>query len=66
MLTIILVLVVAAAITLFLVKKSKTVDTNSNNIPEALEHIAVEVKEEVKETVAKVKKTTAKKKATKK
>ena len=61
MLTIIIVLAVAIAVTFFLMKKGKVADANNNNIPDALEHIAAEVKEEVKEVAKKVKKTTAKK-----
>ena len=48
MLTIIIVLAVAAVITFFLMKKGKVADANNTNIPDALEHIAAEVKEEVK------------------
>ena len=66
MLTIIIALVVAVAVTIFLMKKGKIADANNNNIPDAIEEKVAEVKEEVKEVVAKVKKTTAKKKTTKK
>lgn len=61
MLTIIIVLAVAIAVTFFLMKKGKIADANNNNIPDAIEEKVAEVKEVVK----KVKKTTAKK-ATKK
>lgn len=72
MLTLILVLVLAAAVTAFvLVKKGKVADANNNNIPDVIEKpievvksAIAEVKEEVK---AKAKKPAAKKKpATKK
>jgi len=66
MLLTILVTVAVIAAVVFLMKKGKIADANNNNIPDALEHVAAEVKEEVKEVAAKVKKTTAKKKTTKK
>lgn len=66
MLVTILVLAAIAVAVFFLMKKGKIADANNNNIPDAVEHAAAEVKEEVKEVVAKVKKTTAKKKTTKK
>ena len=66
MLVTILVLAAIAVAVFFLMKKGKIADANNNNIPDAVEKIAAEVKEEVKEKVAKVKKTTAKKKTTKK
>ena len=62
MLTIIIVLAVAAVITFLLMKKGKIADANNNNIPDAIENKVAEVKE----VVEKVKKTTAKKKTTKK
>ena len=62
MLTIIIVLAVAAVITFFLMKKGKIADANTNNIPDAIENKVAEVKE----VVEKVKKTTAKKKTTNK
>ena len=66
MLVTILVLAAIAVAVFFLMKKGKIADANNNNIPDAVEKVAAEVKEEVKEKVAKVKKTTAKKKTTKK
>ena len=62
MLTVIIVLVLAAALTFFLMKKGKIADTNKNNIPDAIETKVEAVKEEVK----KVKKPAAKNPAAKK
>ena len=47
MLTIIIVLAVAAVITFFLMKKGKIADANNNNIPDAIENKVAEVKEVV-------------------
>ena len=55
LLTIIVSLVIIATV-VFLMKKGKIADANNNNIPDALEHAAAEVKE----TVEKVKKTATK------
>jgi cell division protein FtsL len=67
MLTVIIVLVLVAAVsTVFLMKKGKIADTNNNNIPDAIETKVEAVKnlvEEVKEEVKKVKKPVAKKPA---
>ncbi len=65
LLTIIIAVAIISTV-VFLMKKGTIADKNGNNIPDALEHVAAEVKEEVKEVAAKVKKTTAKKKTTKK
>lgn len=64
----ILVLVVIAAVALFVAMKTgKVKDANNNNIPDALEEKVAEVKEEVKQVVEKVKKAKpAAKKQTKK
>ena len=73
MLTLIIVLVLAAAVTFVLMRKGKIADANNNNIPDAIENKVAEVKEkvaevkeEVKEVAAKVKKATPKKKTAKK
>jgi len=66
MLTIILVLAVSATVVFFLMKHNKIADANKNNIPDAVENKVAEVKEEVKEVIAKVKKTTTKKAKTQK
>jgi hypothetical protein len=56
MLTIIIVLVLAAALTFFLTKKGKIADANNNNIPDVIETKVEAIKEEIK----KVKKSAAK------
>ena len=56
MLTIIIVLVLAAALTFFLTKKGKIADANNNNIPDVIETKVEVIKEEIK----KVKKSAAK------
>jgi len=65
MLTVIIVLLIAAIIATFtLMKKGKIADTNNNNIPDVIEtkvEAIKEVVEEVKEEIKKVKKTTTKK-----
>ena len=73
MLTLIIVLVLAAAITFVLMRKGKIADANNNNIPDAIEkpievvkEKVAEVKAEVKEVVEKVKKPVAKQNAPKK
>jgi hypothetical protein len=78
MLTLIIVLVLGAAITFVLMRKGKIADANNNNIPDAIEskiEAVKEVVEEVKEVVAEAKKakvpkskpeTAPKQKATKK
>jgi hypothetical protein len=70
MLTLIIALVIAAAVTFVLIKKGKIADANNNNIPDAIEKPIAAVKSaivEVKEEVAaKVKKPAAKKPADKK
>jgi len=73
MLTLIIVLVLAAAVTFVLMRKGKIADANNNNIPDAIENKVAEVKEkvaevkeEVKEVAAKVKKAAPKKKTAKK
>ena len=65
MLTLIIVLVLVAAITFVLMRKGKIADANNNNIPDALEKVAAKVTEEVKETVAEVKEVVAEVKKTK-
>jgi len=59
MLTLIIVLVLVAAITFVLMRKGKIADANNNNIPDALENVAAKVTEEVKEAVAEVKEVVA-------
>lgn len=62
MLTLIIVLVLVAAITFVLMRKGKIADANNNNIPDAIESKIEAVKEavaEVKEVVAEVKKVKA-------
>lgn len=78
MLTLIIVLVLVAAVTFVLMRKGKIADANNNNIPDAIEskieavkEVVEEVKEVVKEAKAKTPKApkqqpTAKTKATKK
>jgi len=66
MLTTIIITVAIIATVVFLMKKGTIADANNNNIPDAVEKVAAEVKEEVKEVAAKVKKTATKKKTTKK
>lgn len=78
MLTLIIVLVLVAAVTFVLMRKGKIADANNNNIPDAIEskieavkEVVEEVKEVVKEAKAKTSKApkqqpTAKTKATKK
>ena len=53
---VLVVLVAAAGVTYFLMKKGKIVDANNNNIPDAIE----EKVEDVKVVVEKVKKTAKK------
>ena len=69
MLTLIIVLVLAAAITFVLMRKGKIADANNNNIPDAIEkpievvkEKVAEVKAEVKEVAEKVKQAAPKKK----
>ena len=64
MLTLIIVLVLVAAITFVLMRKGKIADANNNNIPDALENVAAKVTEEVKEAVAEVKEVVAEVKKT--
>ena len=73
MLTLIIVLVLAAAVTFVLMRKGKIADANNNNIPDAIEkpievvkEKVAEVKAEVKEVVEKVKQAEPKKKPAKK
>jgi predicted GTPase len=78
MLTLIIVLVLVAAVTFVLMRKGKIADANNNNIPDAIEskieavkEVVEEVKEVVKEAKAKTPKAPkqqpiAKTKATKK
>ena len=73
MLTLIIVLVLAAAVTFVLMRKGKIADANNNNIPDAIEkpievvkEKVAEVKAEVKEVVEKVKKVAPKQAAPKK
>jgi hypothetical protein len=73
MLTLIIVLVLAAAVTFVLMRKGKIADANNNNIPDAIEkpievvkEKVAEVKAEVKEVAAKVKNAAPKKKPAKK
>jgi len=65
MLTVIIVLLIAAAIaTFFSMKKGKIADANNNNIPDVIEtkvEAIKEVVEEIKEEIKKVKKPAAKK-----
>jgi hypothetical protein len=69
MLTLIIVLVLAAAVTFVLMRKGKIADANNNNIPDAIEkpievvkEKVAEVKAEVKEVAEKVKQAAPKKK----
>jgi F0F1-type ATP synthase membrane subunit b/b' len=64
MLTLIIVLVLVAAVTFVLMRKGKIADANNNNIPDALENVAAKVTEEVKEAVAEVKEVVAEVKKT--
>ena len=67
MLTVIIVLVLAAALTFFLMKKGKIADANNNNIPDVIETKVEAIKgviKEIKEEVKKVKKPAAKKPTT--
>ena len=69
MLTVIIVLVLAAALTFFLIKKGKIADTNNNNLPDVVEAKVETLKEvvaNVKEEIKKVKKPSAKNPAAKK
>ena len=73
MLTLIIVLVLAAAVTFVLMRKGKIADANNNNIPDAIEkpievvkEKVAEVKAEVKEVVEKVKQAAPKQAAPKK
>ena len=73
MLTLIIVLVLAAAVTFVLMRKGKIADANNNNIPDAIEKPIEVVKEkvaefkaEVKEVVEKVKQAATKQAAPKK
>jgi flagellar basal body-associated protein FliL len=50
MLTIIILLAVAALVTFFLVKKGKIKDANNNNIPDVIEEKVKEVKQAVNNT----------------
>jgi len=68
MLTFIIVVVIAAVALFVAMKTGKVKDANNNNIPDALEvkveeikEVVAEVKEEVKEVVEKVKKAAPKK-----
>ena len=54
MLTFIIVLVLAAALVFFLVKKGKIADTNTNNIPDVVEAKVEAVKAKVEAVKAKV------------
>jgi hypothetical protein len=66
MLTLIIVLVLAAAVTFVLMRKGKIADTNNNNIPDAIEskiEAVKEVVEEVKEIVKEAKAKAPKKQA---
>ena len=53
-------LVLAAALVFFLIKKGKITDVNNNNIPDVIETKVEAVVAEVKEEIKKVKKTVAK------
>ena len=63
MLTLIIVLVLVAAVTFVLMRKGKIADANNNNIPDAIEskiEAVKEVVEEVKEVVKEAKAKTPK------
>lgn len=64
MVTIIVVLAIAAGVTFLLVKSGKLKDVNGNNIPDVVEKPVVEVVAKVKKTAKKVvdKKSTKKSK----
>ena len=55
MLTLIIVLVLATAVTFILMKKGKIADANNNNIPDAIEKPIEVVKEKVAEIKAEIK-----------
>jgi hypothetical protein len=54
MVTIIVVLTIAAAVSFLLVKSGKLKDDNGNNVPDVVEKPVVEVVAKVKKTVKKV------------
>ena len=69
MLTLIIIIAIAAVATFILMKKGKIADANNNNIPDAIEkpievvkEAVAEVKAEVKEVAEKVKKVAPAKK----
>ena len=73
MLTLVIILVLAASVAFILMKKGKIADANNNNIPDAIEkpievvkEKVAEVKAEVKEVATKVKNAAPKKKSAKK
>ena len=60
MLTLIIVLVLVAAVTFVLMRKGKIADANNNNIPDAIESKIESIKEVVKEVKEVVKEAKAK------
>ena len=60
MLTLIIVLVLGAAVTFVLMRKGKIADANNNNIPDAIESKIESIKEVVKEVKEVVKEAKAK------
>jgi hypothetical protein len=66
MVTIIVVLVIAAGVAFLLVKSGKLKDDNGNNIPDVVEKPVVEVVEKVKKTAKKAATKVSTKKTTKK
>ena len=65
MLTFIIIAVIIAVAVFVAMKTGKVADANNNNIPDAIEKPIEEVKEVVKEDIAKVNKATAASKAKK-
>ena len=65
MLTFIIIAVIIAIAVFVAMKTGKVADANNNNIPDAIEKPIEEVKEVVKEAIAKVNKATAASKAKK-
>jgi hypothetical protein len=65
MLTFIIIAVIIAVAVFVAMKTGKVADANNNNIPDAIEKPIEEVKEVVKEAIAKVNKATAASKAKK-
>ena len=65
MLTVIIVLALAAALIFFLTKKGKITDSNHNNIPDVVETKVEAIVADVKEEIKKAKKSVSKNSITK-